>query len=79
MGLVTDALFEEVFLEIEECKGTLVALGIETFVLTEVLILLGHFVGNLTDKLHVGDLSALTLLTEVFVAGIVVCHNKLFY
>ena len=79
MGLVTNALFEEVFLEIEECKGTLVALGIETFVLAESLVLTCYLFGNLTDKLHIGDLSVLTLLAEVFVAGIVFCHNKLLY
>ena len=79
MGLVTDALFEEVFLEIEECKGTLVAFGIETFVFAESLVLICHLIRNLTDKLYVCDLSFLTLLTEVFVAGIVVCDNKLFY
>lgn len=79
MGLVTNALFEEVFLEIEECKGTLVALGIETFVLAESLVLVCHLIRNLTDKLYIGDLAVLTLLAEVFVAGIVFCHNELFY
>ena len=63
MMLVTDALFEEVFLEIEECKGTLVAFGIETFVLAESLVLVCHLIRNLTNKLYIGDLSVLTLLT----------------
>ena len=72
-GLVADTLFKQLFTEVHEGFGCTVAVGVETFVAAELIVVFGNLWRLLDDKIHSRNVSCLVLLAQGVVIGIIPC------
>ena len=72
-GLIADTLFEQLFTEVHEGFGCTVAVGVETFVAAELIVVFGNLRRLLDDKIHSRNVSCLVLLAQGVVIGLIHC------
>ena len=72
-GLIADTLFKQLFTEVHEGFGSIVAVGVETLVVAELVVVFGNLWRLLDDKIHSRNVSCLVLLSQGVVIGIIRC------
>ena len=72
-GLIADTLFKQLFTEVHEGFGSIVAVGVETLVVAELVVVFGNLWRLLDDKIHSRNVSCLVLLSQGVVIGIIHC------